>query len=72
MKTYYTVSWGSNWSDTIWPLEAFGKYHKLNAPDKKLVMHDDHGDRTLLSSRGEDNLDKYHVRHLFNLTIRRK
>ena len=78
MKAYYTVFWdNSNGTDddftTIWPLEAFGKYHTLKAPYKRLVMTDrEHGDRTLLSSRGEDNMDKYHVRYLFILAIERR
>lgn len=68
----YTVSWTGGSFTTIWPLKAFGKYHTLSASDKRLAMIDDRREYTLLSSRGEDNIDKYHVRHLFNLTIRRK
>ena len=55
---------------TIWPLEAFGYYHKLNAPVKKLLLLENGKEYTVLSSKGEDNIDKLHLRHLFNLTRR--
>ena len=55
---------------TIWPLEAFGYYHKLNAPVKKLLLLEDGKEYTVLSSKGEDNIDKLHLRQLFNLTRR--
>lgn len=72
MKIEYTVIWNQNRFTTIWPVKAFGMYHKLDEPQKKLVMFDlEHGERTILSSRGEDNIDKYGLRKLFSLTRER-
>ena len=67
----YKVVSSSGTLTTKWPLEAFGYYHKLPG-QKKLLLVQDGKEYTVLSSKGEDNIDRLHLRPTFNLTIRRK
>lgn len=66
----YKVVSSSGSLSTIWPLEAFGYYHKLPG-QKKLLLVQDGIEKTVLSSKGEDNIDRLHLRPMFNLMIRR-
>jgi len=69
----FTVFWdnsdGTDWDETFTaPLAALARYKRLRAPYKALVITDrEHGDRTLLTSAGENNIDRYHLRYMFNL-----
>ena len=64
---YYTVFWdnsnGTDWDESFSRLsDAMRKYNALPAsvPFKSLVMTDKvHGDRTVLNSKGENNLSKF-------------
>lgn len=67
----FKVTSSSGVYTTIWPLEAFGYYHKLNASNKRLLLVEGAVEKTVLSSKGEDNIDRLKLRPLFNLTIRR-
>ena len=70
---YFTVFWdnsdGTDWDESFdSSLAALNRYKKVNAPYKKLVMTDrENGDRLILDSEGENNIDRYHIRYLFNL-----
>ena len=73
MKAYFTVFWdnsdGTDWDKSFSSsLAALDCYKKVHAPYKKLVITDlENGDRVLLTSKGENNIDKYHLRYMFNL-----
>ena len=73
MDYYFTVFWdnsdGTDWDKSFdYPLEALNFYKQLQAPYKDLVMTDlANGDRTLLTSKCENNIDKYGLRYMFNL-----
>ena len=70
---YFTVFWdnsnGTDWDESFSsPLTALARYKSCHGSYKSLVMTDKvNGDRTLLDSKGTNNIDRYHVRHLFNL-----
>lgn len=70
---YFTVFWdntdGTDWDESFdHALAALNKYKKLHAPYKTLVITDrENGDRTLLTSKGENNIDRYGLRYMFNL-----
>ena len=69
-KAFFTVFYdtphGYDWDESFDILvRAYRFYMKVDAPFKKLVMTDrEHGDRTILSSKGEDNIDALGLRHL--------
>ena len=70
---YFTVFWdnsnGTDWDKSFnHSLEALNFYKKLQAPYKSLVITDrENGDRTLLDSAGTNNIDRYHLRYMFDL-----
>ena len=70
---YFTVFWdnsdGTDWDESFdSSLAALSFYKKCMAPYKTLVITDlEHGDRTLLTSDGVNNIDKYSLRYMFNL-----
>lgn len=70
---YFTVFWdNSNGTDGDLSfdgsLSALAWYKSLKVPYKKLVITDRiNGDRTLLDSTGTNNIDRYNLRHLFDL-----
>lgn len=71
---YFTVFFdtdnGFDWDESFSSLlPAWRYYHSLRSvPFKKLVMTDsENGDRTVLSSKGVDNVDRYGLRCYVNL-----
>ena len=72
MNYTYTVFWdtrsGYDLDESYTsPLPAFRRYLRLDAPYKKIVVTDRvNGDRTLLTSSGTDNLDRYGLRYLLD------
>ena len=70
---YFTVFWdnpdGTDWDESFdSSLAALNCYKRLKAPFKSLVITDPiNGDRTLLTSTGDNNIDRYGLRYLFNL-----
>ena len=64
MKITYTVGWdnsnGTDWDETFDNLRvAYNFYKRLKAPYKDLVFTDRDGDHTLVTSKGDNNLNKY-------------
>lgn len=72
-KVTYTVFWdnsnGTDWDETFDnALAALACYKRLKGhPYRELVMTDGDGDHLILNSNGENNIDKLHIRYLFNL-----
>lgn len=70
---YFTVFWdnsdGTDWDESFdSSLAALACYKRVQAPYKSLVITDrENGDRTLLDSKGTNNIDRYHLRYMFNL-----
>lgn len=70
---YFTVFWdnsnGTDWDESFdSSLAALNFYKRCMAPYKELVITDrEHGDRLLLNNKGENNIDRYHLRYMFNL-----